>query len=130
MKALSKQEAVENHRIMWNWIAEETLIRKRKVYEINYFNEVIGTCGACEKDYPNNGCYCCEYVSKQAGTNEFGDGVCKYCPLDWKSKCNEFGCIHKNLFGDFNGLYSQWEREKDYEKCGQLASGIANLAER
>ena len=30
---MTKKEAVENHRKMWRWIAEETVKRKSKVFK-------------------------------------------------------------------------------------------------
>lgn len=117
-----KKEAIENHRIMWNWIAEETLKRKEKVYKSDYFEEI-----GVLKDRPDNNCYCCEYNYQKF---ESGDGECEHCPLDWKSKVDSFMCQDKYEIDDEKGLFEQWLDETDYKKASKLARRIAKLKER
>lgn len=121
MKELTKQEAVENHRKMWNWISSETLKRKRKVTEKDYFNEVR------LDDFLIEDSYCCEYDDQK---HEFNESFCKHCPLVWESKVGEVMCINKYQIGDCEGLYIKWWDEIDYKRCAELAEKIANLSEK
>ena len=40
MQGLTREEAINEHRKMWNWIADETLKQKRKVNENEYFHQI------------------------------------------------------------------------------------------
>jgi hypothetical protein len=78
---LTKQEAIENHRKMWNWIADE-LEKKRESnagvvdtisIKMDYFlhNKIS------PNNIPSAYCYCCEYAKAK-------DGHCTdRCPIDW-----------------------------------------------
>lgn len=123
MKELSKQEVVAKHREMWNWIANETLKRKRKISKAEYFSEMKIPFG----HRPLFGCYCCEYTKQKAKNLDI---YCNLCPLDWGSKVNGFMCENKYEHYDKKGLYAQWRCEIDYKKYAELAREIANLEER
>lgn len=104
---MTKNEAVENHRKMWRWIAEKTLERKRKVWKGEYFEE--------NDLYPKpfNDCFCCDYIT------QFNPIDCAKCPINWGAE----RCI--------NSYYSDWsDWERDYLSCANCASLIANLPER
>ena len=116
---LTKQEAIKNHRIMWLWIANETLKRKEKVYKEDYFREMEISI----ENRPFNDCYCCEYDF------QYSDD-CSNCPLDWKSKVDSFMCQDKYEMDDEKGLFEQWLDETDYKKASKLARRIAKLKER
>ena len=129
MKELTKQEAVENHRKMWNWIADETLKRKRKVTKAEYFCEM----NVDEDCIPLFTCYCCEYGDQKSNFRRPASrcvSKCKHCPLDWKSEIDDLMCINKYKDGDFKGLFGKLDFETDYKKCAELAREIANLEER
>ena len=130
MENLTKSEAIELHRRMWLWIADETLIRKRKVTEQDYFKEM----GIYNKDIPPwRSCYCCEYNIQQKikikkyDWDKYG---CKYCPLNWNSKCDRRMCRNKNKLDDYKGLMGKWADKKNYKKAAKLAKKIANLPEK
>lgn len=116
---LTKQEAIRLYRIMWLWIADETLRRKKKVYKEDYFREMEISI----ENRPFNDCYCCEY-------SEQFSGDCSNCPLDWKSEIDDLMCVSKYKDGDFKGLFGKWFNETDYKKCAELARDIANLPEK
>jgi hypothetical protein len=120
---LTKQEAIEKHRKMWNWIADE--LEKGNAYKyyisrfeflqteplkLAYFTEIK------EYDFPIAGCYCCEYARRGKST------ICKDCPLDWPGG----KCVGEN------GLYRKINIEcveKNYTEAAKLARQIANLPE-
>ena len=113
---LTKNEAIANHRKMWNWIAEETLKQKCKVDKQDYFETHEMT------DIPFSYCYCCEY------TIDIDYVDCSCCPIDWGGKYGT--CNHRDTLGDFKGLYALWCDETDYIKAAELAKKIAGLPER
>lgn len=123
MEKLTKQEAIRLHRLMWLWIAKETLKRKKKVYKFDYFDEME----IPFEDRPQDLCYCCEYDSQKYKVEE---DFCKHCPLDWKSEIDDLICVSKYRWLDKKGLFSQWKGETDYKKCAELAREIANLKVR
>lgn len=111
---LTKDEAIANHRKMWNWIADETLKRRYKVWKWDYFKALKIT------DMPRNWCYCCEYG--------LGDDNCPDCPIEWGG---EYGtCESKDNEEDRKGLFSLWLLEPDYLTAAELAKKIAELPER
>ena len=86
MEKLSKEEAIANHRKMWNWIADECLKRGMKVTKKDYFSE-MGI-----KEMPLNLCYCCEYAKSITEIAIETGFDCSKCPLIWslideKSRC-------------------------------------------
>lgn len=113
---LTKEEAIANHRKMWNWIADETLKQKRKVEKSEHFKAHGIT------DVPLRECYCCEYVRCSSRQD------CPRCPIDWGGDYGE--CTHKNRGGDRKGLFSLWRCEPNYIKAAELAKQIAELPER
>lgn len=108
MKELTLRETIDNHKVLWTWLADETLKRKRKIRKIEYFLEH----GIDDIDFPSHLCYCCEYADQKSV-----DGSCTCCPLEWgKSNCYIT-----------SGLFRKWEFEVDYKKAAELARQIANL---
>lgn len=107
---LTKKQAIEGHRKMWNWIADE--IEKRKCEcDISFLKQCY-----C---YENNlalvaNCFCCEYNK--------GCTKCEKCPLNWiqtPSCCDS----EKSLY--YRIVFSKlWKEQAD------LARQIANLPER
>ena len=104
---LTKERAIEEHRKMWNWIAEqyenvsEVLIELHNIDRLKnyYIKENHSELEDYEIDY---NCFCCEY------DDQF-DGDCLHCPLEW------------------GGAYSSRD---DFVLCGKIARKIANLPER
>lgn len=114
---LSKQEAIEFHRELWNRIAKLEKPEHYKKFEIA--KEIAEERGMKR---PLNGCFCCEYANQQDPTGLIGFlGICNHCPIDWGDK---EGCEGEN------GLYVKWCFATSKEKFSRLAKEIANLPER
>ncbi|MFR2774759.1 MAG: hypothetical protein ACLTBR_02895 [Anaerostipes sp.] len=117
MEKLTREEAIELHRKMWNWIADETEKTGRFIQKDDYF--------LATHNIPAHFCYCCEYAIQQ-NNGEF-IGRCKYCPLDWRNRLNEYMCQNNVTVRDHQGLYGRWTFEKDIQERSRLARQIANL---
>lgn len=141
---LTKQEAINNHRAMWNWIADELEKRentydtvwelKEKFIDINSLPEIL------------NDCFCCQYVDTHYYKGWAFPGACKICPLIWGNEefvgdtcfCeglsleeNEtFNCDYEKTRGPYGKLIDVLIVEKDFEKAAKLARQIANLPEK
>ena len=125
---LTKKQAIEEHRKMWNWIAKQiktqpleerfstpcynwvNLISDLKRYYLYDFKEV------------ENNCFCCEYAFNTSG---YDQRMCDFCPLVWSG----IGCCDAS--GEYLRLislngYSDENKENAYE----LALKIANLPEK
>lgn len=124
MAYVSKEKAITNHRMMWNWIADETLKRKYCVSKEDAFEHF-----KWDWDKIWIGCWCCHYAIIERNKNIYDIGVstCEYCPLKWNhNRCNYDGEF-------FKGLYSKWyiaTINNNYKKAAKIARKIANLAER
>lgn len=125
MKKLTREEAIELHKKMWNWIADETERTGEFVGKSNYFEAM----GIPYDDRPNYDCDCCEYAIQQNNGEEFAE-YCKYCPLNWESESNGFMCLHKKFRGDCEGLFKRWLSTQDMKERAALARKIANLEVR
>lgn len=109
---LTKAEAIANHRKMWNWIADETLRRKKFVDKDDYF-ETLGI-----TSIPRLKCYCCDY-----DYNFINMSRCEHCPIDWNSGSFVLQCMNNVFFLWMSNLYN-------YKEAAKLARQIANLPER
>lgn len=108
---LSLEETIENHRKMWNWIADETLKRQRKISKREYFY-------IFDIPIPYVRCYICNYVSLHESNG------CKYglCILNWGNDNNS--CVMGH-----NALYMRWDDLDifEYQLAAEYARQIANL---
>lgn len=109
---LTREQAITEHRKMWNWIADE--IEKQKICK------VIAT---LKRDYfilkynePFDAyCFLCLYVKQRhVGCNE--------CPIKWEGGC----CINKKE----TGIYDRCIKSGTWQEQSALARQIANLPER
>lgn len=123
---LSKEEAVRRHRLMWNWIAEETLKQKRCVDKEEAFEHF-----GWGSDIDCN-CWCCEYASSISYI-----GKCNRCPLVWKINGEEraYCCDVYPIAGSQSrhGWYWLWRDaylRSEYERASYYARRIAKLPER
>lgn len=121
---LTREQAIKEHRKMWNWIADETINRQIKVTKWEYFY----TFKFIE---PIHLCYCCEYarnVCEERKENSSIGSRCWYCPIKWgeedSARCYDDEC-------DPPALYSLWERlgNLEFEQAAYLAKQIAELPE-
>ena len=114
---LTFDEAIENHRKMWHWIADETEKRNRIVEKYEYFEENnLDEC-RCE-------CYCCEYAFHAC---KYVTEACLSCPIKWEKQSVFIRC-HKD-----GTPYDKWKLCKDFEdwkSAAKYAREIANLPAR
>ena len=110
---LTKSEAVQEHRKMWNWIADETEKRKVIVAKYDYFLEN----GIPPNEHPMNHCWCCEYTEYK---------FCDRCPIVWAESCGE---VVINCVGP-KSPYRAWMRTNNWQEASELARQIANLPEQ
>ena len=129
---LTKEQAIKEHRKMWNWIADQYKNRtdllnetecvdglKRWYIYMTFPDETI------EYD-----CFCCEYDYQY---DEIG--ICKHCPLEWDSMYNVCMCVDKDREHDgLYGLICDFNHDKcsdnDFSYCADLARQIAKLPDR
>lgn len=109
---LTREEAIENHRKMWNWIADETEKRKKAVFTEDYFIEHnLNSCFLY--------CYCChynKYINRSPN--------CETCPVEWGGETG--------ICTDKDSPYFRFSLTHyyDYKNAAKYAREIANLPER
>lgn len=67
---LTREEAISEHRKMWNWIADEIEKEKRDQDILDLKEEY------CNREGYNDirsDCFCCGYTKY----------ICDYCPIEW-----------------------------------------------
>lgn len=106
---LTREQAIAEHRKLWNWLADETIRTKTPTPKFAYFVLKL------TNDVPLFGCYCCEY------THRFLNGTCEQCPINW-----EHGHCTLSEYKDWLTAYEL----NDYEFAAKYARIIANLPER
>ena len=104
---LSREQAIAEHRKMWNWIADMTEKLNRKIEKDEYFTEME------INNVPYLECYCCEF-------KRYNPNCCnECCIIDWgKDK----GCM--------DSYYRKWGPTNDWQEAARLARIIAELPER
>ena len=136
---LTKQEAIKNHREMWNWIVKQYENESYKtINELKeeYLYEIKG-----EPNIINYDCYCCEYANNLKLKHR-----CYGCPLVWteedvKNKYAKDKSYFENKpyycmnMESSTGLYEQLENLTEFiitdrTKVINLAKQIAELEER
>ncbi len=126
---LTREQAIKEHRKMWNWIADETLKRKKCVDKKDYFGE--------HPEYeeflcvPVCFCWCCEYDSEKlldyVNLNKDGEQQsCSFCPIDFHNSDFYRKCLNDE------SVFTEWLRSFDYnyEQAAKYARMIAELPER
>lgn len=119
---LSKQQAIKEHRKMWNWIADEIEKTGHEVTKYDYLRQSEYAYERIRAD-----CFLCDYIRNT------GDGLCGHCPLVWYKDDDRFVgrtmCIDpkspyfKYLLHDTKGkTYEEWVKESS-----KYAREIANL---
>lgn len=139
----AKQEAIQNHRKMWNWIAEE-IKKEKNLFKYNSLSD-LKECYFEINNLPEIqcNCFCCEYVDKYKG-GWFLRESCMGCPLVWGTEevINDGLCFCEGLSLDDEMLTSYEEERGPYGKCvdaiydndyreaARQARIIANLPEK
>ena len=131
---LTKKQAIEEHRKMWNWIADAIKNKEACSAVVSRYNwdsliaklthrYLLNYTGQNYKDIYTH-CFCCEYARNDT---YYVNDICRYCPVIWSGStgrcCDEYGEYEEltSLHG-----YSDENNEKAYK----LALKIANLPER
>lgn len=112
---LTFDQAIEEHRKMWNWIANETLKRKRVITKKDYLYR-----------YPDldleNECFLCEYVFNNMNCD------CDYCPVTWRNSddSGKYCCSTDALYLKFTIARDN----NDHKEAAIIARKIAELPSR
>ena len=132
---LTKEQAIQMHRKMWNWIADA------------YENGIIRPIQEAKKEYLNitgnenisGDCFLCDYTGPSDCNHNYAFD-CSKCLLDWgtptNSSATEGFCVDKLYYNDEDGLYGQLlgltDENSTYccKDAANLARQIANLPER
>ena len=139
MEELTREEAIRRHRLMWNWIADETEKTGEPIDKSDAFKHF-----GWDEYEVRSSCWCCEWVYSKWKWNLDFDRVgyklaCSCCPLDWSNgekKILKATCltIMSNDGHTKDGLYDQWCFETsllgDPIKASKIARIIANLPEK
>lgn len=116
---ISKEEAIKNHRAMWNWIADQyekgsnrhvRFLKREYIYTRNPNRDVR------VKLYAS--CYCCYYagINNIVGAGNMYMFNCDQCPVVWPSYAEEGMCCEGT--SRTIGLY------KFIEECTAFYKGI------
>ena len=121
---LTREEAIQKHRELWNWIADETERQQDFVSKEEYYYEHP------EITQPLNLCFCCQYVDERSDYNasdcvdersDYNASNClALCPIKWKSGHCEWS----------GSEYREWRNAEDWLEAAKYARIIANLPER
>lgn len=114
---LTREQAIAEHRKMWNWIADRIEMFK-KVFDIGELKDLYLGIFKKMSINPVESCFLCEYAEKENSKRGFGK-TCDYCPV---IRADGYGCL--------GGLYYAVNRAKTWQEQAALARQIANLPER
>lgn len=115
---LTREQAIEEHRKMWNWIADK-IERFERVVSISEYKRMY--CYSFGMNDILSSCFMCEYTN----------AICRKCPLDWGNKEGVYAkCLDKYMFGDGMGIYELCKNAETWQEQAKLARQIANLPER
>lgn len=132
---LTRKEAVQKHKDMWTWLAEQNQLivengnDRVAVSKRDYFRPH----GVPRKELPENYCYACQYAQNQADKANDTD-KCRYCPIDWtdNGRYENRRCVSRKA--PKQSLYGRFETanliDGDVAECARVAEIIANLPER
>lgn len=127
---LTKEQAVVEHRRMWNWIAQQYRAGEHHNVEEMKRRYISGELGK-SPDLICNHCFCCEY---SIHTGKDSGGLCANCPIKWPSDAEEYFCIDAHVLDDGEGLYMEAcsisiQQACDVGRLISLVEQIANLPE-
>lgn len=116
--SLSKEEAIKRHRMMWEWMSDQSLEQKRIVSKQEAFEHF-----GWDKNGIEHCCWCCEYAEQYLKLSN-RENLCSHCPLEWPND----RCTNNHN----NGYYDEWFKclyKNDYEKASLVAFEISKLYE-
>lgn len=112
---LTKAEAIRNHRLMWNWIAQTSIQEQRCVIK----DEAIEYFGWPEI---KTECWCCQYSRVEQNS------LCEKCPIVWTNSSTILAsCCEKDT------EFTNWSiaiKKQNYILAAKYAYRIADLPER
>ena len=107
IKNLTKEQAIEWHKKMWNFILENENKKSEELrLNIKYRRELkekfLKENGFCIDDVKNE-CFLCQYAYQQLKNKRNFDNskeinYCKYCPVNWCHECKNKNCEYSNIF--------------------------------
>ena len=134
---LTKEQAIEEHRKMWNWIADA--IKNKEDWSVvescyNWSSLIVGLKRHYLLNYEGQKykdihayCFCCEYADNTRNDAYCNIDNCRYCPVIWSGSTR--GCCDE--YGEYIELVSlHGYSDENKEKAYKLALKIANLPER
>ena len=127
MQGLTREEAINEHRKMWNWIVDKLQSKDCKNYlnaydiKAEYLKERYGD----SKYNLYHACFLCDYVSDIPGILPVER--CLYCPLDWGENIYDCGIFPDGLYYNFD-LFIR--NNICREEASDIARQIANLPEK
>lgn len=143
MESLTKKEALDLHKKMWNILAEDALKgifpdKKKAIMRMD-INQLDVSCL----------CFCCEYAMQRVEKHTFSIDMplsklssatikCTQCPVKWGSVLTNCGwtphCMRSDSYfyelNEYGKLYNESILEKDRQKIHDLCIAIAELPER
>ena len=114
MAELTREQAIAEHRKMWNWIADNLESMKMSVYTLKQMY-----CNENEWNLLNN-CFLCNYC----------DQICEKCPLYWGEEVESSTTFCEPVDSK---VYISWIKadrlstQGDYKEAAKLSRKIANL---
>lgn len=114
---LTREQAIAEHRKMWNWIADQIEEKQETLFVYGLKRKYCFEKGFCKII---NYCFLCEFTHEN----------CNKCPLDWDSDATEYMCEDAKIYGDNDGIWCRCRESIDWQEQASLARQIANLPER
>ena len=117
---LTREQAITEHRKMWNWITDKIEERK-EVFGIEMLKDSYLMLNKYTETLAGN-CFLCEYALRKSET-KISVRICECCPVEIPNeKILGSGCL--------GGLFRNVCWAKNWKKQAELARQIANLPER
>lgn len=117
---LTREQAIAEHRKMYNAMADEIEKKKRRISVFEWKTDYLYKIGFYGLD---NDCFLCQYT-----TEKFPKEKCQFvCPLIWGNKTGD-SCMTNE--GKQKGLFTRLLFAKTWKEQAALARQIANLPER
>jgi len=129
---LNKNQIIEEHRKMWNWLSIKMLEMNYNKESLNitkmYYLKYIQNLKFNDNNFClelENACFLCHYTYENYLR-------CENCLLNWNSNVKEYQCIDKLYTDDNQNLYALYEYELKQrqrpKEAAKYASLIANLS--
>jgi len=112
---LTKEEAINRHRELWGWLAENPMKEKTDWPGWGEYEDIYGSC------------FLCEYAFESQKNDSNGLSKCEHCPVEFK----ETNGYPKGTVGYcLGGLFSRWDRAIEPKERSRIASLIRDLPEK